>query len=82
MKFEAKWTTPVFWAGIQFKFRSENKCKVYTGSHQRALRLSTSAHTSQSPTEPVQISLALNVYVLSHHTLPRASIHLKTRQEY
>ena len=26
--------------------------------------------------------LALNVYVLSHHTLPRAFIHLKTRQEY
>jgi hypothetical protein len=30
---------------------------------------------------PIQI-LALNVYVLSHHTLPRASFHLKTRQEY
>jgi hypothetical protein len=30
---------------------------------------------------PAQI-LALNVYVLSHHTLPRASFHLKTRQEY
>ena len=30
---------------------------------------------------PVQI-LALNVYILSHHTLPRASFHLKTRQEY
>ena len=30
---------------------------------------------------PVQI-LALNVYVLSHHTLPRASFHPKTRQEY
>jgi hypothetical protein len=34
---------------------------------------------------PVQI-LALyhlvNVYVLSHHTLPRASFHLKTQQEY
>jgi len=30
---------------------------------------------------PVQV-LALNVYVLSHHTLPRAFIHLKTRQEY
>jgi hypothetical protein len=26
--------------------------------------------------------LALNVYVLSHHTLPRAFFHLKTRQEY
>jgi hypothetical protein len=30
---------------------------------------------------PVQI-LALDVYVLSHHTLPRFSFHLKTRQEY
>jgi len=30
---------------------------------------------------PVQI-LALNVYVVSHHTLPRASFHLKTRQGY
>jgi hypothetical protein len=30
---------------------------------------------------PVQIS-ALNVHVLSHHTLPRASFHLKTRQKY
>jgi len=30
---------------------------------------------------PVQI-LALNVYVLSHHTLPRASFHLKIRHEY
>jgi hypothetical protein len=30
---------------------------------------------------PVQI-LALNVYVLSHHILPRASFHLETRQEY
>jgi hypothetical protein len=30
---------------------------------------------------PVQV-LALNVYVLSHHTLPGASSHLKTRQEY
>jgi hypothetical protein len=30
---------------------------------------------------PVQ-NLALNVYVLSHHTLPRVSFHLKTRQEY
>jgi hypothetical protein len=30
---------------------------------------------------PVQI-LALDVYVLSHYTLPRASFHLKTRQEY
>jgi hypothetical protein len=30
---------------------------------------------------PLQI-LALDVYVLSHHTLPSASFHLKTRQEY
>jgi hypothetical protein len=30
---------------------------------------------------PVQI-LALNVYVLSYHALPRASFPLKTRQEY
>ena len=30
---------------------------------------------------PVQ-NLALDVYVLSHHTLPRASFHLKTQQEY
>jgi hypothetical protein len=30
---------------------------------------------------PVQI-LALHVYLLSHHTLPRASFHLKTRQAY
>ena len=30
---------------------------------------------------PVQI-LALNVYVESHHALPRVSFHLKTRQEY
>ena len=30
---------------------------------------------------PVQF-LALNVYVLSHHILPRASFHLETRQEY
>jgi hypothetical protein len=29
----------------------------------------------------VQI-LALNVYVLSHHNLPRASFHFKIRQEY
>jgi hypothetical protein len=30
---------------------------------------------------PVQ-NLALDVYVLSHHTLPRASFHLQTRHEY
>ena len=30
---------------------------------------------------PAQI-LVLDVYVLSHHTLPRASFHLKTRQGY
>jgi hypothetical protein len=38
-------------------------------------------HPSGLDSNPVQI-LALNVYVLSHHTLPRASFHLKTRQEY
>ena len=26
--------------------------------------------------------LALNVYVMSHHALPRVSFHLKTREEY
>jgi len=26
--------------------------------------------------------LALNIYVMSHHALPRVSFHLKTRQEY
>jgi hypothetical protein len=45
MKFEAKWTTPVIWAEIQFKFWHW-------------------------------------MFVLSHHTLPRASFHLKTQQEY
>jgi hypothetical protein len=26
--------------------------------------------------------LALNIYVMSHHALPRVSIHLKIRQDY
>jgi len=38
-------------------------------------------HPSGLCRNPVQ-NLALNVFVLSHHTLPRASFHLKTRQEY
>ena len=38
-------------------------------------------HPSGLGRNPVQM-LALNVYVLSHHTLLRASFHLKTRQEY
>jgi hypothetical protein len=38
-------------------------------------------HPSGLDRNSVQI-LALDVYVLSHHTLPRASFHLKTRQEY
>jgi hypothetical protein len=29
-----------------------------------------------------QFILALNIYVMSHHALPRVSFHLKTRQEY
>ena len=38
-------------------------------------------HPSGLDRNPVQI-LALIVYVLSHHTLPRASFHLQTRHEY
>jgi hypothetical protein len=35
----------------------------------------------RNPVQNLQI-LALNVYVLRHHTQPRASFHLKTRREY
>jgi len=38
-------------------------------------------HPSGLDRNPVQI-LALIVYVLSHHTLPRASFHLKKRPKY